>query len=171
MAVDCGMSAPTAPAAPSSAPCEGPPLGPTLVPFADFIGLRLERMQGGEAELTVDLKPELLNTWQVAHGGVTMTLLDVTMAHAARSLNMKGSDKGPGVVTVEMKTTFMRPGEGLLTCRARVLHRSSTMAYTEGSVYSSNGLLCAHATGTFKYLRALPASNGLRVLPQKDGQE
>jgi len=144
---------------------------PTQVPFADFIGLSLVRMQGGEAELTVAMKAELLNTWQVAHGGVTMTLLDVAMAHAARSLNIKGSDKGPGVVTVEMKTTFMRPGEGDLTCRARVLHRSSAMAYTEGSVYSANGLLCAHATGTFKYLRALPASSGLRFMPRKDGQE
>ena len=144
---------------------------PTQVPFADYIGLTVVHMAGGEAELAVAMKPELLNTWQVAHGGVTMTLLDVAMAHAARSLNMKGTDKGPGVVTVEMKTTFMRPGEGDLTCRARVLHRSSTMAYTEGSVYSANGLLCAHATGTFKYLRALPSSNGLRVLPRKDGQE
>lgn len=143
----------------------------TQVPFADHIGLNLVRMAGGEAEITVPMKPELLNTWQVAHGGVTMTLLDVTMAHAARSLNMKGDDKGPGVVTVEMKTTFMRPGEGDLRCHARVLHRSSTMAYTEGSVYTAAGLLCAHATGTFKYLRALPASNGLRVLPRKDGQE
>lgn len=143
----------------------------TQVPFADFIGLRLVRMHGGEAESALPMKPELLNTWQVAHGGVTMTLLDVTMAHAARSLNMKGQDKGPGVVTVEMKTTFMRPGEGTLVCRARVLHRSSTMAYTEGSVYGANGLLCAHATGTFKFLRALPASSGFRVLPQKDGQE
>ncbi|NBQ90348.1 MAG: PaaI family thioesterase [Betaproteobacteria bacterium] len=147
-----------------------PPQVLTQVPFADFIGLNLVRMQDGEAELTVAMKPELLNTWQVAHGGVTMTLLDVTMAHAARSLNMKGADKGPGVVTVEMKTTFMRPGEGHLVCRARVLHRSSTMAYTEGSVYSANGLLCAHATGIFKYLRALPASTGLRVLHPKDGQ-
>lgn len=144
---------------------------PTRVPFADHIGLELVRMEGGHAEITVAMKPELLNTWQVAHGGVTMTLLDVTMAHAARSLNMKGNDKGPGVVTVEMKTTFMRPGEGDLHCKARVLHRSSTMAYTEGSVYTASGLLCAHATGTFKYLRALPASGGLRVLPQKDGSE
>ena len=136
----------------------------TQVPFADYIGLTLIRMDGGEAEIVVAMKPELLNTWQVAHGGVTMTLLDVTMAHAARSLNMRGSDKGPGVVTVEMKTTFMRPGEGDLTCRARVLHRSSTMAYTEGSVYGAAGELCAHATGTFKYLRALPSSQGLRTL-------
>lgn len=140
----------------------------TGVPFADHLGLRLLRMEGGEAEMQVAVKPELLNTWQVAHGGLTMTLLDVAMAHAARSLNMAGQDKGPGVVTVEMKTSFMQPGEGELRCVARVLHRSSTMAYTEGSVYTSAGRLCAHATGTFKFLRALPAAGGMRIRPEKE---
>lgn len=144
---------------------------PTQVPFADHIGLELVQMAGGEAELRIAMRPALLNTWQVAHGGVTMTLLDVAMAHAARSLNMVGDDKGPGVVTVEMKTTFMRPGEGDLTCKARVLHRSTTMAYTEGSVYTAAGLLCAHATGTFKYLRALPSGAGRRLLTVQKGSE
>lgn len=144
---------------------------PTQVPFADHIGLRVLQMGGGQATLKVAMLPELLNTWKVAHGGVTMTLLDVTMAHAARSLNMVGDDKGPGVVTIEMKTSFMRPGEGDLTCEARVLHRSTTMAYTEGSVYTAAGQLCAHATGTFKYLRALPSAAGRRLLPAQDGSE
>lgn len=146
-----------------------PVMRPTHVPFADHLGLTLVRMEGGEAEITVVMRPELLNTWRVAHGGVTMTLLDVTMAHAARSLNLRANDPGPGLVTVEMKTTFMRPGEGDLICRARVLHRSSTMAYTEGSVYGAGGELCAHATGTFKYLRALPSSRGVRTLPHRNG--
>jgi hypothetical protein len=30
------------------------------------------------------------------------------------------------------------------------------MAFTEGQVYDEDHLLCAHATGTFKFLRALP---------------
>ena len=56
---------------------------PTHVPFADYLGLLLLRMAGGEAEITVNLRPELLNTWQVAHGGVTMTLLDVKIGRAS----------------------------------------------------------------------------------------
>ena len=138
------------------------------VPFADLLGFDLLLMEGGVAEIRVPMRPELLNSWKVAHGGVTMTLLDVTMAQAARSLNMKGTDKGPGVVTVEMKTMFMRPGEGDLRCVAKVLHRSSTMAYTEGSVYSEAGELCAHATGTFKYMRALPTRSGVNTQTHQD---
>ena len=85
-----------------------------------------------------------------------MTLLDVAMAHAARSIHMHQPGFGPGVVTIEMKTSFMRPGEGELRCHAKLLHRSTTMAFCEGSVFGGDGKLCAHATGTFKYLRALP---------------
>ena len=38
--------------------------------------------------------------------------------------------------------------------------RSTTMAFCEGAVYDADDHLCAHATGTFKYLRALPSSKG-----------
>jgi len=31
------------------------------------------------------------------------------------------------------------------------------MAFTEGTVYDASGRACAHATGTFKYVRRLPA--------------
>ena len=62
------------------------------------------------------------------------------------------------MVTVEMKTSFMRPGEGRLRALGHLLHRTSTLAFTEGSVLNEAGDLCAHATGTFKYLRALPTT-------------
>ena len=134
------------------------------IPFADHLGFVLASMEGGRAEITLDPPEHLLNSWQVVHGGVTMTLLDVTMAHAARSLHLHQAD-APGLVTVEMKTSFLRPAEGALRCTGAVLHRSSTMAFTEGSVFNVKGELCAHATGTFKFLRALPA--GGRALTQR----
>jgi hypothetical protein len=33
------------------------------------------------------------------------------------------------------------------------------MAFTEGRVFDEAGRLCAHATGTFKYLRGLPTGS------------
>jgi uncharacterized protein (TIGR00369 family) len=100
----------------------------------------------------------------VAHGGVLMTMLDVAMAHAARSAHRvqpaagDAVDAGPGVATIEMKTSFMRPAEGRLVAKGRLLHRTATMAFTEGQVFNEAGELCAHATGTFKFLRALPTT-------------
>lgn len=129
---------------------------PLTIPFVEQLGLELHRFENGHAEIQVDLETAHLNSWEVAHGGVLMTMLDVAMAHAARSMNAKEPDHGPGVVTVEMKTSFMRPAEGRLTAKAVVLHRSTTMAFCEGSVFDEDHHLCAHATGTFKYLRKLP---------------
>lgn len=134
----------------------GPLKFPVHIPFVEQLGFELHSIGDGQAELRVDLKEAHLNSWEVAHGGVLMTLLDVAMAHAARSIHRDQPDFGPGVVTVEMKTSFMRPGEGELRAIGKLMHRSTTMAFCEGSVLGEDGKLCAHATGTFKYLRALP---------------
>ena len=129
---------------------------PLHIPFVEELGLELHRFDNGHAEVQVDLEQAHLNSWEVAHGGVLMTMLDVAMAHAARSANSNEPGHGPGVVTVEMKTSFMRPAEGRLFAKGVLLHRSTTMAFCEGSVFNQEHQLCAHATGTFKYLRKLP---------------
>ena len=145
---------------------------PVVIPFVRELGFELLRFEGGEAELAVDLRPALTNSFAVAHGGVTMTLLDVAMAHAARSPAAAGAEQQPGVVTIEMKTSFMRPGEGRLTARARLLHRTASMAFCEGSVLGADGQLVAHATGTFKYVRALAGSDRhITRLQRADGSD
>ena len=117
------------------------------IPFVDHLGFTLHRMEDGESELRFEARPEHLNTFDVTHGGATMTLLDVTMAVAARSLQ-----NDMGCVTIEMKTSFMQPARGQLVSKGLVLQRTKTMAYCEGKVYDSEGRLCSHATGTFKYM-------------------
>jgi uncharacterized protein (TIGR00369 family) len=136
---------------------------PLQIPFVDTLGFELIRFEGGEAEIELALRDELCNSWGVAHGGVTMTLLDVVMAHAARSPGQPGITDHRGVVTIEMKTTFMRPGLGRMTARGKVLQRTVSMAFCEGSVLDGEGQLAAHATGTFKYLKGLPAG-GRKIL-------
>jgi len=36
------------------------------------------------------------------------------------------------------------------------MHRTATMAFTEGTVFDEGGRACAHATGTFKFVKRLP---------------
>ena len=132
------------------------------IPFVEMLGFELRRFERGEAEIAVALRDELTNSWGVAHGGVTMTLLDVVMAHAARSPGDDGVAETSGVVTIEMKTSFMRPGLGSLLGTGRRLHRTASMAFCEGSVVDAEGHLLAHATGTFRFLRGLPAG-GKRI--------
>jgi len=129
----------------------------TRVPFVELLGMQLQHFGGGEAEVLLPLREELTNSWSVAHGGVMMTLLDVAMAHAARSPDPATGELPPGVVTVEMKTSFMRPGIGTLAARGKLLHKTASMAFCEGSVQDEQGGLLAHATATFKYMKGLPA--------------
>jgi uncharacterized protein (TIGR00369 family) len=126
---------------------------PSVIPFPISLGFKLERYHGGEAQIAVELRPDLLNAFGVAHGGLTMTLLDVVMAHAARSPGQPGLESSPGVVTIEMKTSFMLPGQGRLVGHGRVLHRTASMVFCEGRVLDPDGHVTAHATGTFKIVR------------------
>jgi len=137
---------------------------PIHIPFVEALGFKLVRLGAGEAELAVELQQEHLNSWSVAHGGLLMTLLDVAMAHAARSRGEAVADMDRGVVTIEMKTSFMRPGEGRLVATGKLLERTTTMAFCEGRVHNAGAELCAHATGSFKFLKALPTGRALKPL-------
>jgi uncharacterized protein (TIGR00369 family) len=142
---------------------------PVQIPFVQSLGFDLIRFEGGEAEIELALRDELCNSWGVAHGGVVMTLLDVVMAHAARSTGQPGITDHRGVVTIEMKTSFMRPGLGRMRARGKLLQRTVSMAFCEGSVFDGEGQLAAHATGTFKYLKGLPA--GGRKIHRDDASD
>ena len=74
---------------------------PLRIPFVEELGLELWAFGDGKAELRVDLADAHLNSWAVAHGGVLMTMLDVAMAHAARSANGQAPDLGPGVAIAQ----------------------------------------------------------------------
>jgi uncharacterized protein (TIGR00369 family) len=124
------------------------------IPFVNLLGFALTLFEGGRSEVRLPADPAHLNSFAVTHGGVLMTLLDVTMASAARSVCPE-----LGVVTIEMKTSFMRPAiqseHGPLVAKGELMHRTATMAFTQATVYDARGHACAHATGTFKYLKRL----------------
>ena len=124
---------------------------PVVVPFVESLGIELHGYSEGHTELRVDLDEAHLNAWEVAHGGVLMTLMDVGMAMAARS----ATGHAGGVATIEMKTSFMRPAQHQLRAVSKLLHKTSTLAFCESAVFDDTSKLCATATGTFKYLRGL----------------
>lgn len=122
------------------------------IPFVEHLGFGLELFEDGKSLLTFNPKSEHLNSFDVVHGGALMTLLDVTMAVSARSVQ-----KDMGAVTIEMKTSFMQAARGSLIGKGRLMHRTATMAFTEATIYDKDGRACAHATGTFKFVRRLAA--------------
>ena len=117
-------------------------------PFVAHLGIERRMSEAGVSELLLAPRPEHLNSFGVVHGGVLMTLLDVAMAAAARSLQA-----GMGVVTIELKTSFLRPARGPLCGAGRVVQRGATLCFAEASISDAAGRVCARASGTFKYVR------------------
>jgi len=62
----------------------------------------------------------------------------------------------------------MQPARGKLSGKGRLMHRTATMAFTEATIFDSEGRACAHSTGTFKYVKRLPigarSANPLNVI-------
>jgi uncharacterized protein (TIGR00369 family) len=79
----------------------------------------------------------------------------VVATNAPRSVRDDADHGAPGIVTIEMKTSFMRPATGRLRATGRLLHGTRNMAFCDGDVRDESGALCAHASATFKFLRAL----------------
>lgn len=126
------------------------------IPFARHLGFELVKFADGESEIRFEPADEHLNTFDVVHGGACMTLLDIAMASAARSQTPE-----IGVVTIEMKTSFMQPAVGPLRGCGKLLHRTATMAFVEATIYDEQDRACARSSGTFKYVkRRLPTGPG-----------
>lgn len=121
------------------------------IPFLRLLGLRQQPADAGRSRLLLpELKEEFCNRLPAAHGGVLMTLLDVAMARAATSL---ADAPTTTVVTVQMSTHFVKPGQGPLTAEGRVLSAGRSLCTCEAQVVDADGALIASAMGTFKYWR------------------
>lgn len=149
---------------PTAQPLQQP--SQTLNPFLHDLGVEFLEMEDGHARLSLDLTERHMNSWQITHGGVIMTMLDVVMAMAGRSLH----EDLKGVVTVEMKTSFLQPGGvagGRIEACGKAFHQSTTMCFCEGEVWNGDRLV-AKAMGTFKYLRRLKSGENMKKLYGSD---
>lgn len=118
------------------------------VPFIDHLGIRITDRENGMVRLRLEPRPELENSWGSMHGGVLMTLLDVALASAGRSL-----DEGcNGAVTVEMKVNFLAAAFGTVVGEGRAQRAGRSLIFSEGELTTEDGTLLAKATGTFKLL-------------------
>lgn len=128
------------------------------IPFLDHLGVEVLAFGQGRAELAIEVQPHLCNSMQVAHGGVVMTVLDAALAIAGRAAHTDDYDAPLNTITIEMKTSFLRPGAGRLTIRAECVHKAVSLMFCEGEARDANGHLVARASGTFKLWTSRPGS-------------
>ena len=115
------------------------------IPFLDHLGVVPEFAEGGKSRISVQLKPEYENSFQVAHGGLIMTLLDFAMAAAARS----SMNHASGAITVDMTISFLRPSVGKIVVEGTTLKSGKTINYCEAVVLNDVGEVTAKSSGTF----------------------
>ena len=117
------------------------------IPFLMHLQVRTEELGDGTARLSLPIEPHLANSMGTVHGGVIMSLLDVALCTAARTLHPDSA----GVVTIDMSASFVAAGEGdRLWADGRVLRDTRTMTFVEAEARNADGTLVAKAIGTVR---------------------
>lgn len=123
----------------------------TPLPFIDHLGIERVENREGRALLALEIKPALRNSWQAAHGGVIMTMLDTAMSLAAR-MHLQGAPGG--MLTIEMNVKFINPGVGgRLTAEGKVIGGGRSTLFCEAEVRGETGGLVAKSMGTLQPVR------------------
>lgn len=104
--------------------------------FMRLIGAELDSLTPGGCTLSVTRRPELLQQYEMFHGGVTAFLVDNSTTIAACTLF-----KGRGGLTAEYKLNLLAPALGdRLICRARVVRSGKTLSVVAADVFTvTNG--------------------------------
>jgi len=117
------------------------------IPFVQHLKILTETLSKGTAHLSLPIEPHLTNSLGTVHGGVIMSLLDVALCTAARTLH----PDSVGVVTIDMSTSFIGGGSGArLLADARVMKDARTMSFVEAEAKNEDGSIVAKAIATVR---------------------
>ena len=115
------------------------------IPFLAHLGVVPEYAEAGKSRISLIIKPEFENSFQIAHGGVIMTLLDFAMGAAARSTRSLAM----GAMTIDMTVSFLRPSVGKIVVEGSILKAGKSIQYCEAVVLNEAGEITAKSSGTF----------------------
>ena len=117
------------------------------IPFVMHLKILTESLGEGQARLSLPIEPHLTNSLGTVHGGVIMSLLDVALCTAARTLH----PESVGVVTIDMSTSFIGGGSGTrLLAEARVMKDARTMSFVEAEARNEDASIVAKAIATVR---------------------
>jgi uncharacterized protein (TIGR00369 family) len=119
------------------------------IPFVAHLKILTETLGEGSAQLSLPVEPHLTNSLGSVHGGVIVSLLDVALCTAARTLH----PESVGVITINLSTSFIGAGSGAkLLADARVMKDGRSMSFVEAEAKNADGTLVAKAVATVRVL-------------------
>jgi uncharacterized protein (TIGR00369 family) len=119
------------------------------IPFVMHLKIQTDELGEGRARLSLPIEPHLTNSLGTAHGGVIMSLLDVALCTAARTLHADSM----GVITIDLSASFIGGASGArLFADARVLKDGRSISFVEGEAKNEDGSLVAKAIATVRVI-------------------
>ena len=117
------------------------------IPFLQHLKIQTDALGQGSARLSLPIEPQMTNSLGTVHGGAIMSLLDVAVCTAARTLH----PESVGVITIDMSISFIGGGSGArLVADARVLKDGRSMSFVEGEATNEDGSLVAKVIATVR---------------------
>jgi uncharacterized protein (TIGR00369 family) len=117
------------------------------VPFLQLLGIQLEQLGAGEAEMSLEIAPKHLQTMGIAHGGVIASILDSVTWWAAFA-GLEPEDRGR-LVSVDLKLNYLSAiKSGRAVAKGKCKKAGARICYAVGEIFDESGRLVADGSST-----------------------
>ncbi|GAB2884151.1 PaaI family thioesterase [Microbulbifer echini] len=119
-------------------------------PFNEHLGVKIEEWQEGRVVISVDLKPEHLNSQGAPHGGFITTLIDIAGSYCG--LYCPNPNRRRKSLTLSLTTNFTGQAKtNHLTAICTLTSAGYKIFYSTTEVFDSQGTLIATGQMTMRY--------------------
>jgi len=111
--------------------------------FSKWMEIKLAYINLGACEIKTTVHAEMLNGFEILHGGITYSLSDSALAFASNSYGNK-------CVSIESSISHLRPAKvgDVLTAIAKEINRGKTVAVYEVTIINQDFKKVSHFKGT-----------------------
>lgn len=116
-------------------------------PFFTMMGIVVDEFGDGQARLSMDVRPDMLNGAGWLQGGVYVALADEAIALALYTLLADNEE----IATIDEHTSFIKGvNTGTVTATGRVIRKGRRVAFADGEVRSAaDGTLLSRTSASF----------------------
>ena len=111
--------------------------------FSNWMGIHVDKIELGTSILSCTVKEEMLNGFQILHGGISYSLSDSALAFASNSYGNK-------CVSIETSISHTRPAKlgDILIATCKEIHRGRSIGIYEVSIKNQDDKLISIFKGT-----------------------
>ena len=111
--------------------------------FSHWMGVKIDKIELGSSVIRCQVKEEMLNGFEILHGGISYSLSDSALAFASNSYGNK-------CVSIETSISHTRPAKigDILTAICKEINRGKTIGIYEVAVTNQDQKLIAIFKGT-----------------------